>query len=182
MKASNQTLYDHTAEYSAVIQSPVDRVFDWLDDQTRLAQHMAQRSWKMGWGKMEIELDGRRGRALGAHIVLRGRVLGVDLSLDEVVTRYEPPLRKTWKTVGEPRLLVIGAYEMGFELVPLEATTRLRVTISYRLPTAGVALWLGRLFGKSYAAWCVRKMVEDAGNGLRIADPHQGAERLRPQE
>jgi len=150
------------AEYSVAVQAGVERVFDWLDDQTRLAQHMGKRSWKMGWGKMEVELDAQRGRAVGSHIVLRGQVFGIRLYLDEVVVAREPPLRKSWETVGAPRLLVVGPYRMGFDLEPEGSTARLRVWIGYELPRQGVSRLLGRLFGQSYARWCVRQMAEDA--------------------
>lgn len=155
-------MYSEHAEYSALVQAPAERVFDWLDDQTRLSKHMSKRSWKMGWGKMDTEMDERRGRAVGSHIVLRGRVFGIQLHLDEVVVDHEPPRKKSWETVGEPRLLVIGPYRMGFELVPAGADTKLRVFIDYVLPTKGIARLLGRLFGRSYASWCVRQMAEDA--------------------
>src|ERR1044071_1324293 len=123
-------MYDQHAEHVKIVNGSVAQVFDWLDDQTRLSQHMEKRSWKMGWGKMAIELDGQRGRAVGSHIVLHGRVLGIRLYLDEVVVEHEPPHRKSWETVGEPRLVVIGAYRMGFELEPVGAAARLRVEIS----------------------------------------------------
>jgi hypothetical protein len=64
-------------------------------------------------------------------MVLRGRVLGLSLCLDEVVTDRNPPRRKVWRTVGEPRLLVIGAYEMGFELYSTTDGVLLRVGIDY---------------------------------------------------
>ena len=156
------TVYSEHAEYTAIVQAPVERVFDWLDDQTRLAQHMSKRSWKMGWGKMEVALDAGRGRAVGSHIVLRGRILGIRLYLDEVVVQRKPPVKKNWETVGEPRLLVIGSYRMGFDLVSVGGATKLRVAISYQLPTEGVSRLLGQLFGRSYARWCVRQMAEDA--------------------
>ena len=44
---------------------------------------------------------------------MNGRILGLKLSLDEVVTERDPPARKVWETVGVPRLLVIGPYRMG---------------------------------------------------------------------
>jgi hypothetical protein len=74
----------------------------------------------------------------------------------------EPPARKVWETVGEPRLLVIGAYRMGFDLSPRRATTSLRVWIDYDLPRA--ALWriVGAVAGHVYARWCARRMVSDA--------------------
>jgi hypothetical protein len=165
-QVSDKPMYGEHADYIVDIPAPNERVFHWLDDQTRLSQHMNKRSWKMGWGKMETVLDELGGRALGSHIAISGRILGIALHLDEVVIRHEPPLAKFWETVGEPRLLVIGRYRMGFELVAIDAGTRLRVTIDYQLPVKGVSRLLGRLFGRSYAKWCVRQMAGDAQRAL----------------
>jgi hypothetical protein len=140
-----------------------EQVFVHLDDQTRLSAHMNKRSWKMAWGKLETLLDSQRGRAVGSHIGLRGRVLGLTLYLDEVVIAREAPERKTWATVGEPRLLVIGSYRMGFSLERRDpGFSSLRVEIDYDLPERGFSRFLGWLFGKSYAKWCTRRMVVDA--------------------
>jgi len=155
-------MYSRHEEHSAPINASAERVFDQLDDQTRLTEHMSKRSWKMGWGRMATVLDAQHGRSVGSHIVLRGRVFGIRLYLDEVVTMREPPLTKTWETVGEPRLLVIGPYRMGFNLIPDDTTSQLRVAIDYELPTKGISQLLGRLFGRSYAKWCTRQMVRDA--------------------
>ncbi len=122
-------MYRRHEEPSEPINTPAEQVFDHLDDPTRLTEHMSKRSWKMGWGRMETVLDGQHGRSVGSHIVLRGRVFGIRLYLDEVVTMREPPLTKTWATVGEPRLLVIGPYRMGFDLMPGDTTAQLRVAI-----------------------------------------------------
>jgi hypothetical protein len=64
--------------------------------------------------------------------------------------------------VGEPRLLVVGAYLMGFELTPIDGTSKLRVFISYRLPARGISRLMGRILGPAYARWCVWQMAEDA--------------------
>jgi hypothetical protein len=112
---------------------------------------------------METLLDDQRGHAVGSHIVLRGRVFGIILSLDEVVTARDPPHAKAWETVGHPRLMVIGPYRMGFELRAANVqASHLRVYIDYDIPDRGVARLLCRLFGRSYAQWCVGKMVRDA--------------------
>ena len=154
-------MYSRHEEHSAIINASAERVFDRLDDQTRLSEHMSKRSWQMGWGRMETVLDPQHGRSVGSHIVLRGRVFGIRLYLDEVVTMREPPLKKTWETAGEPRLLVIGPYRMGFDLMPDGTTVQLRVAIDYDLPAKGISRLLGRLFGRSYAKWCTRQMVRD---------------------
>jgi hypothetical protein len=84
----------------------------------------------------------------------------LDIVVNEVVTEREPPRRKRWQTMGEPRLIVIGRYEMGFEIVPQEDASRLRLWIDYE-PARGAFGWLPAL-GQMYARWCVDRMVEDA--------------------
>ena len=123
---------------------------------------MRKRSWKMGWGKMDVRLDAQGGKAIGSHIVLDGRVFGIRLYLEEVVTERDPPYHKRWTTLGEPHLLVVGQYTMGFDVAAEDAGARVRVVIDYDLPTRGLSRILGRLFGRMYAKWCTRQMVQDA--------------------
>ena len=39
----------------------------------------------------------KQGRSVGSHIRLSGRILGMQLYVDEVVTQRNPPFEKTWK-------------------------------------------------------------------------------------
>ena len=112
---------------------------------------------------MKVELDEGRGQRVGSRIRLAGRVFGVELSVEELVTERKPPRRKVWETTGSPKLLVIGHYRMGFDLSPRGKDTLLRVFIEYALPERAPARWLGRLFGRYYARWCTQRMVDDAG-------------------
>lgn len=137
-------MYSHHEQYEGNVGASPDSLFEMLDDQTRLSAHMTKRSWKMGWGKMEILLDEQRGKAVGSHIVLRGRVFGIPIYLDEVVTLREPPVRKKWETVDQPRLLVIGPYRMGFTIMSAGPDVSLCVEIEYELPQAGFSRLLGR--------------------------------------
>jgi hypothetical protein len=111
---------------------------------------------------MRIETDERHGQAVGSVIRITGSVLGLRLSVEEAVTRRDPPREKVWETVGDPRLLIIGAYRMGFTIVPVGGGTRLIVFIDHRLPARGIGRVLGRLLGRTYAAWCTRRMASDA--------------------
>jgi len=111
---------------------------------------------------MEIEFDENRGQKVGSRIRLAGRVFGVELLVEEIVTERIPPRRKVWETRGSPKLLVIDRYRMGFELSPHGEDSMLRVFIEYALPTKAPARWLGRLFGRHYARWCTQRMVDDA--------------------
>jgi hypothetical protein len=126
----------------------------------------------MGGGRMVVELDEAKGQEVGSHIRLGGRVFGVSLYLDEVVTRREPPTNKVWETVGAPRLLVVGAYSMGVQITPEQSGSRLRVFIDYQLPDGPVTYWLGRLFGGLYARWCVDQMLTGV---VKQVVPHAAA-------
>jgi hypothetical protein len=164
--------YSRHAESSATIAGPAERLFARLDDHARLASHMNHRSWRTGWGRLELQMDETAGKAVGAHLRLSGRVLGLRLEVDEVVREHEPPWRKVWETVGHPRLLVIGPYRMGFELRPEtragpsaeegSSHVHLRVSIDYDLPGGIIASVLGKLLGGWYATWCTERMITDA--------------------
>jgi hypothetical protein len=150
------------AEATALVHAPIDRVFAYLDDPRSLSAHMGESSTMMMGSRMAIETDDGQGRAIGSKIRMYGRMLGIDLSLEEVITEREPPSKKTWETVGTPRLMVIDHYRMGFELTPERDASRLRVFIDYGLPARVPGSWLGRLLGGFYARWCAKRMAEDA--------------------
>jgi polyketide cyclase/dehydrase/lipid transport protein len=155
-------MLNHRSEASAMVRAPVERVFAHVDDHERLSSHMSESSWMMAGGRMKIELDNGRGREIGSRIRLAGRVFGVELSVEEIVTERIPPRRKVWETTGSPKLVVIDQYRMGFELSPSGKDSMLRVFIEYALPDKAPARWLGRLFGMYYAGWCTQRMVDDA--------------------
>jgi hypothetical protein len=136
--------------------------FGYIDDHERLASHMTRSSWMMGGGRMDVELDAGRGRQLGSRIRMSGRAFGLKLSLEEVVGEYDPPRRKTWETAGEPRLLIIGRYRMGFDVHQRSGGSNLRVFIDYELPQGTRPEWLVAKLASWYAAWCTQSMVKDA--------------------
>ena len=149
-------------EVSGVIPAAREQVFAHLDDHARLSSHMSNASWRMGGGKMSIEVDDRQGRSVGSRIRLSGRVLGILLAVEEIVTERDPPHRKVWETIDRPRLLVIDQYRLGFEIAPAAKGSLTRVFIDYSLPRQGIARWLGLMFGNYYARWCTHRMLQDA--------------------
>lgn len=149
-------------ESKGLVRTTVDQVFSHIDDHSRLSSHMSKSSWKMGGGRMQTELDEGQGKKIGSRIRMAGRVFGIEVSVEEIVTERSPPHRKVWETTGIPKLLVVGHYRMGFELSPQENGSMLRVFIDYALPERAPARWLGRIFGQYYAQWCTQQMVDDA--------------------
>ena len=151
-------------EQSAIISAPPAEVFSYVDDHANFSSHMNKSSWMMGGGKMETHVDVGKGKKVGSHIRMDGKVFGIEVSLDEVVTVHEPPLRKSWQTIGSPKLIVIGEYKMGLEVKPEDANSNLTVYIDYSLPESTKTRWMGQLFGGMYAKWCVGQMVNGTQN------------------
>jgi hypothetical protein len=154
-------MYPHHFETTVHVAAPPPALFDELDDQERLSAHMMKSSAMMAGSSMGFEFDERRGRAVGSRMRLFGRMLGLSLEVIEVVTERDLPRRKAWETIGKPRLLVIGSYQMGFDIEPDGGGSHLRVFIDYDDPTGSWRI-AGKLFGGIYARWCARNMAEGA--------------------
>ena len=149
-------------ESSALVPAPIDAVFAYLDDPVALSAHMGKSSMMMMGSKMSTELDAGGGRVIDSKIRMRGSVMGIPVSLEEVITERQAPHRKLWETIGNPRLLVLAHYRMGFELTPRGDSSMVRVFIDYSLPTTVPESWLGSLLGGVYARWCTKRMADDA--------------------
>lgn len=154
--------YAHSDETTLEVRAAPDRLFDHLDDQARLGSHMEKPSMMMMGGRMTYEFDEAKGRAVGSIIKMGGSFLGIQLLVEEVVTERDPPRRKVWETRDRPRILIIGAYRMGFEITPSGEHSKLRVFIEYDHPPSPIGRILGRAFARMYARWCVERMADDA--------------------
>ncbi len=145
---------------SVTVRASADAVFAFLDTHDNIAAHMNRPSWAMLGGTMTTSLDNAVGKEIGSVINVQGQVLGVPISLAEIVVEREPPRCKRWETVGTPRLIVIGSYRMGFEIEPAATGCRVTASIDYEFPRTLPGKLVGRLVGPSYARWCVNRIVE----------------------
>jgi hypothetical protein len=158
------SLRDYERQYSnaVALKASAEQVFAFADDFTKLSSHMGTASLMMMGSSMHTSFDEGRGQVVGSRVRMTGRMLGVDLVLDEVVRVREPPYRKEWETIGHPRLLVIGDYRLGFDIASAGEYANLRFFISYNLPSSPGLRLLGCVFGPVYARWCVRQMIDGA--------------------
>lgn len=161
-RSMSSRTYERHHEENVRLPVGADEIFSYADDFSKLSSHMNKSSSMMMGGSMQTSVDQARGQAIGSHVRMKGRMMGIELSLDEVVTERKPPHYKAWETTGRPRLLVIDNYRLGFEITEQDKSSKLRVFIDYNLPTTPSLRWLGLVFGKLYAKWCVQKMVDDA--------------------
>lgn len=106
-----------------------------MDDPIHLGAHMGRSSAVVGGISMRMQTDAQRGQAVGSVIHMSGRMWGVDLALQESVVERLPTRRKVWATLGEPVLVMIGRYSMGFDIRPTDGGAYLRVWIDFDPPT-----------------------------------------------
>ena len=149
-------------ESSGPAHAPVEQVFAFLDDPKALAAHMGESSMLMMGTRMAIDVDADGGRVIGSKVRMHGSVMGIRLSLEEVITERQVPGMKVWETIGTPKLLVVAHYRMGFELTRQGNSSQVRVFIDYRLPINAPGSWLGHWLGAVYARWCTQQMVSGA--------------------
>jgi len=159
MVTTEQTGFAYHFADEAVTAAPPATLFAYLDKHSQMSAHMTRRSWMMGGGKMDISTDDGGFQRLGSRLRLAGHAFGLNLFLEEEITDYRPPQIKVWRTIGSPRLLIIGHYRMGFEITAAPAGSQLRVFLDYDLPSGVITRVLGRLLAPMYARWCVRNMV-----------------------
>lgn len=164
-------------EVAVDVHAPAAALFDHVDDQEHLGAHMEKPTMMMMGGRMYYEFDAAKGRAIGSVIRMGGSFLWLKLFVEEVILAREPPLRKTWETRGTPKLVIIGAYRMGFEISPSGAVSRLRVFIDYEPPPGVIGRVLGAMFAPLYARWCVSRMAKDAKRHFALG---RGAQPLHP--
>ena len=155
-------------ESSITLIAEPKEIFAYIDDHKGFSSHMTKSSWMMGGGSMKVTTDEGNGQRIGSHIRLNGKAFGINLFLEEIITKYKPPNIKSWETVGIPRLLIIGSYKMGIEIKEGENGSNVRVFIDYQLPKTNT--WLGILFSKLYAKWCVHQMISGVNKHFTKGD------------
>lgn len=161
----------HRFDYSAGIAATPQEVFNYLDDPRRIGAHMSEGSLMMLGGTMQYRLDEGRGKEVGSVIRLSGRMMGLAVHVEEVITERVPPARKIWETVGAQRMIIIQDYRLGFEIASTASGTELRGFIDYTLPRGVVGRLLGSLAGPFYARWCVQRMVEGTRHNFTPRPP-----------
>ena len=137
-------------------------MFAYLDDPKCLAAHMGKSAMMMMGSHMSIDVDAHSGRVIGSKIHMQGSMMGIPLSLDEVITGRQAPYKKSWQTIGTPQLHVMAHYRLGFDVIPKGNSSLVRVYIDYNLPATAFSSLLGWLLGGVYARWCTKRMADDA--------------------
>jgi hypothetical protein len=157
-----------TARETVEIRAPSEAVFAHVDDIRNLGWHMTSRSsMAMMGSRLRLEILSDQPTGLGATYCYSGTMMGLSIDFSESVTKYVPPREKVWRTIGEPRLLIIASYEMCVTVEPLSSSSsRLTLSIVYELPRSAFWRIVGLLLARPYSRWCLRRMLQDTRHAL----------------
>ena len=152
-----------TVSETVAIRTPAESDFAHVDDIRNLGWHMTKRSSMALMGsRLRLEMLSDQATGLGATYCYSGTMTGLSFNFSESVTKYLPPREKVWRTIGEPRLLIIASYETRVAVEPLSpASSRLTISIVYELPRSGFWRIVGLVLARSYSRWCLRRMCRD---------------------
>jgi uncharacterized membrane protein len=150
------------------IQAPAEGVFAYVDDVRHVGWHMTERSSiAMMGSRLELEILSEQPTGLGATYRYFGTMMGLSINFAKSVTRYIPTREKIWRTIGEPRLVIISSYEMRLAVEPLStSSSRLTISITYELPRSGFGRIVGLMLARTYSRWCLQQMCRDARRAL----------------
>src|SRR4029450_6513710 len=125
-----------TVRETVEIRAPAEAVFAHVDDIRNLGWHMTGKSsMAMMGSRLKLEILSDQPTGLGAPSRSPGTAVGLSIAFSESVTEYLPPREKVWRTIGEPRLLIIASYEMRVAIERLSpSSSRLTISIAYELP------------------------------------------------
>ena len=151
----------HHEQVTVHVAASAERLFEYLDDPTRLGGHMTKPSGMMLGGSMSYEFDERGGREVGSVIRMTGAILGLRLGVEEIVTERIPPRRKVWETRGPQRMIVIDSYRMEFNIENDFGGARATVFIDYVPAQSGLVRLMSLPLARAYARWCVQRMADD---------------------
>jgi hypothetical protein len=153
---------------TALIGASAERVFAYVDDIRNLARHMSENpSMPMMGSKLTLEIVTAELTGVGATYRYKGKMLGLVLDFSETVTRYIAGREKIWRTIGNPKLLIMRGYEMRVLVEPVTPTTsNLTISIDYELPASGFWWIAGWLLGDAYSRWCLTGMVDGSKREL----------------
>ena len=97
---------------TALINASPEQVFAYVDDIRNLARHMSESpSMPMMGSKLKLEIVTPEPTGVGATYRYTGKMLGLVLDFSETVTTYIAGREKIWRTIGDPKLLIMRGYE-----------------------------------------------------------------------
>lgn len=91
-------------ETAVLAHAPADLVFAYLDDPKSLAAHMGESSIMRMGSRLSMDVDAAGGRMIGSKVGMQGSMIGIPISLEEMITWRHVPGKNVWETIGTQKL------------------------------------------------------------------------------
>jgi hypothetical protein len=164
-----QSAWPYHLSRSIRIAAPPEAIFNHVDDIHNTGWHMEKSSMPLMGSRMSVETLSTNHTGLGATYRWTGRVLGMPLDFTETVISWVKNKERVWRTIGEPKIIIMSNYEMAFFIKKAKGGSELTIEISYELPRAFFGKLLGLLLADWYSNWCLTNMTSDAKAALEKA-------------
>ncbi len=154
---------------TVLIHSTPEKVFGQMDDFSKTGMHMSESSMMMMGSKLKLEQVSTKSTGVDAKYRWSGNMMGMTIDFTETVTKWQPPVLKKWKTVGDAKIIIMSWYQMWFEISATEGGTMAKLSISYLPPKKWYYKILSFLFAPWYCNWCLNNMLNDTKDNLEKA-------------
>jgi hypothetical protein len=147
-------------------------VFKVIDDLGVTGSHMTESSMMMMGSKLQLEYLSPNHVGLNSKYRWRGKMMSIPMDFTVLVTQWNEGKHKVWETIGDPKLILYSWYRMELRVEETEHQTKAILSITYKRPKQFFSKVLSFLFADIYCAWCLRKMLHDAGRALTYEREH----------
>ncbi len=171
-----------TLKQEIVINAPPERVFNYVDDIYHTGWHMSKSSMPMMGSSLKLEILSKNSTGQGAVYRWSGKIMGLTMDFSEIVTKWVKNKERVWKTIDQPKIIIMSNYEMWFFTDPIGKNTKLTFGLSYDLPKNVFGFILGFLLADWYSKWCLNNMCQGAKDALENTSEKQHSVHAQAQK
>ena len=150
-----------------------------MDDFSKTGIHMSERSMMMMGSKLKLKQLSTNAAGAGANYRWYGKMIGMAIDFNQIVTKWHPPKLKEWETIGEAKIIIMSWYRMWFEITPANNGTNTKISISYLPPKELFYKILSFFFANWYCNWCLNNMLNDTKKNLENKTSKQAKEGVK---
>jgi hypothetical protein len=143
-------------------------VFPYLDDLGVSGMHMTKSSMPLMGSKLNLVFLSENHKGFNTSYRWTGKVVGFKLDFTVLVTRWILNEEKIWETIGESKLIIYSWFRMHLKIKPHQDGTNAELSITYEKPKGVIGKILSLCFAKWYCKWCLKHMLHDAENSLKM--------------
>ena len=155
-----------TLSKNIIIHSTAEKVFACMDDIADTGMHMTKSSIPMMGSKLELKQLSENATGLNSKFRWFGKMMGFTMDFTVVVTKWIKDKEKVWETIGKPKMIILGWYQMRL-LVSAEAQNiKAVLSITYTKPKNIFFKFIAFFLAPLYSNWCLNNILQDSKKTL----------------